>query len=75
MVFVRNLVSICLMDYDILFRANHIPGTHMTLALLQIRNLPEAGTREHEYFPHGHSPPPACSLKAELKTPLTKSSL
>ena len=31
MVFVRKLVSVCL-DYNILFRAKHIPGTHNTLA-------------------------------------------
>ena len=33
MVFVRKLVSICLMDYNVLFRAKHIPGTHNTLLI------------------------------------------
>lgn len=44
MFFVRKLVAICL-EYNILFRAKHIPGVHNTLAdclsRLQVQNFRE----------------------------------
>ena len=54
MVFIRKLVSICL-DNNTLFRAEHIPGTHNTLAdclyRLQVQTFQKQAPASMNPFP------------------------
>ena len=78
MVLVRKLMLVCL-EYNILFKAKHIPGTHNILAdslsRLQVQTIQAAGTIKHESFSYRHSPALAASKLGDIITHLTKSSL